>query len=146
MRVQESIEIQRPPEDVYDFMTDVRNIVKCSGAITEVRDAPERPVVVGDSYTTVARVMGRTIETSHKVTAAQRPERLEMSGKSGSMNLRVEITFEPTDSGTLVTQVGDGEASGVLRFASSVIERTIRQQIRSDLEKLKAIMEQEQGT
>jgi carbon monoxide dehydrogenase subunit G len=140
-RVEESIEIQRPPEDVYDFMADVNNLTQCSDAVTEVRDAPDRAVEEGDTYTTVARVFGRTVETLHRVIDADPPHRLEMDGKNGSMHLRVVITFEPSGEGTRVTQIGEGEPGGALRFAGPMVERTIRQQIRNDLKNLKKLLE-----
>jgi carbon monoxide dehydrogenase subunit G len=145
LRIEESIAIQRPPEDIYNFMADVNNLTLCSDVITEVRDAPERAVQEGDSYSTTARVMGRTVTTSHRVIAADSPRRLEMDGKNGSLNLKVVITFEAIDEGTRVTQVGEGEPGGALRFARPLVERTVRQQVRSDLKNLKRILE-EQGS
>lgn len=143
MRIQESIEIQLPAEEVYNFISDVNNLTRCSDVITEVRNAPVGAVKVGDTYSTKAKVMGRTIETSHRVLTADAPNRLEMDGKNGTLNLKVEIIFESVEGGTRVTQVGEGKLSGAMRLARPMVERTVRQQVRGDLENLKSILEQQ---
>jgi carbon monoxide dehydrogenase subunit G len=144
VRIEESIEIDLPPEEVYAFFSDVNNLTKCSDVITEIRGAPDRAVQVGDTYTTVAKVMGRTVETSHRVVVADSPNRLEMDGKNDTLGLKVVIILEATTRGTRVTQAGEGKLEGALRFARPVIERTVRQQVRRDLENVKRILEHEE--
>jgi carbon monoxide dehydrogenase subunit G len=143
VHVEASIEINRPPEDVYEFMANVNNLPRCSSAIQEVNDAPERAIEQGDTYTSVAKVMGRTITTSHRVEQADFPSRLEIEGKTGNTVISVTIRFEPTEVGTRVIQSGEGEPGGALRFAGPILERTMRRQLREDLDNLKKILEQE---
>jgi carbon monoxide dehydrogenase subunit G len=145
VRIQESIDIKLPSEDVYNFVANVNNLMQCSDVITEVRDAPQHAVKVGDTYSTTAEVMGRTIKTSHTVLTADPPNRLEMDGKNGTLNLKVEIVIESVEGGTRVTQVGEGKLSGAMRFARPIVERTVRKQVRSDLENMKRILEQKEA-
>ncbi len=145
MRIEESVEISLPPVRVYEFIADVNNLARCSDVISEVHNAPDRAVQVGDTYTTKATVMGRTVTTSHRVVTADPPNRLEMDGKNGTLNLKVVIVFEPSDSGTRVTQIGEGELGGALRFVRPVVERTVRQQVRGDLANLKRILEEQRS-
>jgi uncharacterized membrane protein len=142
-RIEESIEIKRPREEVYDYMAKVDNLERCSDAIAEVRDAPGRAVEPGDTYSTVAKIIGQTIETNHRVVTAIPPELLEIEGKTGRTEVRVRIVFENTNEGTRVIQTGEGKPGGALRFAGPMFERTMRSQIQSDLRNLKRILEQQ---
>jgi carbon monoxide dehydrogenase subunit G len=141
VRIEESIEINRPPEEVYEFVANVNNLPKCSGAVQEVRNAPDGLVSEGDTYTSVAKVMGRSVETSHRVIEARHPEVLDIDGKTGSTKIRVTITIEPTDTGSRVTQRGEGEPGGALRYLGGMIERTMKRQLHDDLSSLKKILE-----
>lgn len=143
MRIEETIEIAQSPERVYEFMANVNNLPRCSSAVHEVKGAPEAAVSQGDRYTTIAKILGRTIETDHQVNEADPPNRLVIAGTTGRTRVQVTINFEPSDSGTRVTQIGEGEPGGALRFVGPVFERTMRRQIRSDLDTLKKVLEQE---
>jgi carbon monoxide dehydrogenase subunit G len=141
MQIEESIQIDRSPEEVYAFMANVNNLPKCSGAIKKVSNAPEHPVTEGDTYTSTASIMGRTIETSHRVLQAKPVELLVIDGKTGKTTLKVTISIEPTPNGCRVTQRGEGEPGGALRFVSGMVERTMKRQLHDDLVNLKKILE-----
>jgi carbon monoxide dehydrogenase subunit G len=143
MRIEESIEINRSPEEVYEFVANVNNLPKCSDAIEEVRNAPDGSVSEGDTYTSVAKVMGRTVETSHKVLAARFPEFLDIDGQTGKTKIRVTIEIEPTPTGSRITQRGEGEPGGALRFVGGMVERTMRKQLQDDLANIKRLLESE---
>jgi carbon monoxide dehydrogenase subunit G len=141
MRIEESIEINRSPGDVYEFVANVNNLPKCSDAIQEVRNAPDGPVTEGDTYTSIASVMGRTVETSHRVLAARFPDLLDIDGRAGKTNIRVTIEIEQTPNGSRITQRGEGEPGGALRFVGAMVERTMRRQLQRDLASIKQTME-----
>jgi carbon monoxide dehydrogenase subunit G len=141
VRIEESIVINQSPEQVYAFVANVNNLPRCSSAIREVRNAPDRLLREGDTYTSVASMMGRTIETAHTVRRALPPQTLEIDGLTGSTRILVTITVEPLDGGTRITQRGEGEPSGALRFLSGMVERAMRRQIRDDLKNMKSFLE-----
>lgn len=141
MKIEESIEINQPLETVYEFFANVNNLPKCSGAIAEVRGAPDRAVEVGDTYTSVARVMGTEIETAHRVLRVEPSQELEIEGTTGRTRILVHMTFEATESGTRVIQRGEGEPGGALRLAGPMLARTMKKQVRDDLNNVKKVLE-----
>ena len=65
MRVEESVEINRPSNEVFDYVANPQNLPEWSGLAIEVKDVPE-PLREGDTFTAVGKFLGRRFETSYE--------------------------------------------------------------------------------
>jgi uncharacterized protein YndB with AHSA1/START domain len=74
MRVEESVEINRPPEEVFSYVANPENLPEWSGIVLDVqKEGQEGQPKEGDRFTTVAKFLGRRFETPFEVTAHESP-------------------------------------------------------------------------
>ena len=143
MRVEESVEINRPVEEVFSYASDPEHFPEWSGIILEAhKEKPGEPIAQGDRFTTVSKFLGRTFETPFEVTAHEHNRRHSHKSKGGPLVQEYTSTFEETaQGGTRFTQIVEGEPGGFFRLAGPLLERAGRRQFRADLETLKDLLE-----
>jgi uncharacterized protein YndB with AHSA1/START domain len=142
MRVEESVEINRPPEEVFDYVANPENLPEWSNLVLEVRKETERQLQRGDRFTTVAKFLGRRFETPFEVSAHEPPHRHSDRSTGGPFPQEYTYTFEETGGGgTRFTQVAEGEPGGFFRLVGPVLEMAGRRQFRADLQTLKDLLE-----
>ena len=69
MRIQESVQINRPLEDVYEYVANPENLPEWTGIVIETRKDTPGPLLEGSTFTSVAKFLGRRIESSFVVPA-----------------------------------------------------------------------------
>ncbi len=73
MRVGENVEISRPVEEVFTYVSDPQTLPEWSGIVKEVRTEAQGTLREGDRYTSVAKFLGRTFETPLEVLPKNHP-------------------------------------------------------------------------
>ncbi len=73
MRIEESVEINRPLEEVFNYVANPENLPEWSSIVLEVRKEAQGQPREGDRFTTVAKFLGRSFETPMEVTAHEPP-------------------------------------------------------------------------
>ncbi len=142
MRIEESVEINRPPEEVFEYVADPENLPEWTGIVLEVQKEGRGQLKEGDRFTSVAKFLGRRFETPFEVAAYQPPRLHSHKSTGGPMQQEWTRTFEETaGGGTRLTQVVEGEPGGFFRLAGPLLERAGRRQFRTDLENLKDLLE-----
>ena len=143
MRVEESVEIDRPVEEVFSYAADPEHFPEWSGIILEAhKETPQGPIAVGERFTNVAKFLGRRFETPFEVTAHEHNRRHSHRSTGGPLVQEYTSTFEETaGGGTRMRQVVEGEPGGFFRLAGPLLERAGRRQFRADLETLKDLLE-----
>jgi uncharacterized protein YndB with AHSA1/START domain len=71
MHVEESVEINRPLEEVFDYTANPENLPEWQGPPTEIRDLQQTlpgQLREGDRFTTVLKFLGRRCEAPTEVT------------------------------------------------------------------------------
>jgi len=142
MRIEESVEINLPPEEVFDYVADPENLPGWSSLVLEVQKETQGELREGDRYTSVAKFLGRRFETPMEVTAHE-PPRLH-SDKSTGGPFEQEYTFvleEAAGGGTRLTQAAEGEPGGFFRLVGPLLEVAGRRQFKTDLANLKDLLE-----
>jgi uncharacterized protein YndB with AHSA1/START domain len=66
MRVEESIEINRPLEEVFSYVSDVDNFPEWTGPTIDVRKDTAGPPGEGDEFTVAIKFLGRRFETPYE--------------------------------------------------------------------------------
>jgi uncharacterized protein YndB with AHSA1/START domain len=139
----ESIDIEAPPETVYEHRLDFTTLTEVNPNVTNLvrTDAGSEPGV-GASYSfdTTIPDMG-TIPTTLTVIATDPPKRIVNEMDAG-LRARETTTFEPTPSGTRVTfevtifapdEIDDAGRAFIIDSGST--------QVRLELESMKRILE-----
>ncbi len=141
MRVEESVEIDRPMEEVYEYVANPENLPEWAGIVIETRKGTPGPLLEGSIFTSVGKFLGRRIESPFEVTAHEFPRFHSHKSTGGPFPTEWTLTFEEVAGGTRYTQVAEGEPGGFFGLAGPLLERVGRRQFRTDLENLKDLLE-----
>ena len=142
MRVEESVEINRPVEEVFSYVSTLENLPEWAGPALEVRkDTPGTPKE-GDTFTSVAKFLGRRFETPFQITSIEPNRQFSYHATGGPLpDQRWTFACEEVSRGTRLTMVVEGEPGGFFRLAEPLIERAVKRQFRADLGTLKDMLE-----
>ncbi len=139
VRVEHALVIERPPAEVFAYATDPSKLPEWQSTALEARS--EGPVQQGAHMTEVRKFLGRRMETEVVVTAYEQNRLFALKVVSGPVPFTYEQTLEPSDGGTRVSVVLEGEPGGFFKLAEPLVERAVRRQIQADCEQLKDILE-----
>jgi uncharacterized protein YndB with AHSA1/START domain len=144
--IRSEIEIDAPPQRVWEILIDPERLPQYNATIIEVSDATGRLDQVGATYRAVARVYGRRIEGDWEVTEVVPLRRLVVRGLApGGGAATVIGTLEPTDRGTTraAVEIDYQLPAGFLGELVNklFIERSIERDVRHTNENLKALAE-----
>ena len=141
MRIEESVEIHRPVEEVYEYVANPENLQEWAGTVVETRKDTPGPLLEGSTFTSVAKFLGRRVESPFEVTAHEHPRRHSHKSTGGPLPTEWTLTFEEVAGGTRYTQVAEGEPGGFFGLVGPQLEMAGRRQLRTDLENLKDLLE-----
>jgi len=133
------IDIDRPPEDVFAFLTDISRLPDWQGSAASAE--AEGPLAVGARIRETRRFLGREYKVVHEVTAYDPPQRFDVRSVEGPIPLSVRHTLEPSGGGTRLEAVGEANPKGLLRFAAGGVAKTAEAEFRRDFERLKELLE-----
>jgi len=99
--------------------------------------------MIGSTQHSIARFMGREIESDTEVTFWNPPERYGFKVISGPFPLAGDMKFESEGNGTKATMGGQVDAAGFFKLAENIVKKQIESQFITNLETLKQLMETE---
>jgi carbon monoxide dehydrogenase subunit G len=137
-----SVEIDRPADAVYNFVTDVLKVSEWRPGVT-AQDYSGDPFDIGSNWNDVSKFMGRNMVVYFEVTALEAGRHFETEMDGGQVSGINIWDFEPGpgDSST-VTLDFEGETSGWLAsLASGLLRNQAQKDMERDLGNLKSKME-----
>jgi uncharacterized membrane protein len=140
-RVEESVEIKRPVDRVFAYVTNVKNLPLWESALLEVEQTSEGQPGTGATFKGAHSIMGRKMEWTSRCTECQPNKKWCEIISAGSVSIDIHLTFDSTSEGTKFTQAYDIELDGFLQLFAAMITTSMREQARADLAKLKGILE-----
>ncbi|MGD9889847.1 MAG: SRPBCC family protein [Dehalococcoidia bacterium] len=121
-RIERSIEINRPPEEVFDLITDLDRLPDWATIVVETRDVPHRPIQNGTTFRQTIRVAGRHLESEWHVAELERPRHVAYEATApGGGQLAMKQTVNPTGDGSRVELELDYEPP--LGFLGELMDR-----------------------
>ena len=141
IRVEYTVVIDRPIEEVFAFMAEVENLPRWAENTIEARQTSEGPVSAGTTCTVLNKAMGREMEHHFVVTKYEPHTRYAAKSTSGPFPMHMSYLLEPSDGGTRVYTVSEADLGGIARIAGPVLSGMARKQIAADHRKLKAMLE-----
>lgn len=112
MRTELSVEIERPIEEVFAKALD--DVAAWSIIVVEDELIEETPEIVGSTFRTITEENGRRMEFIGMVMEHEPPHRSRVELTNKAFNLDVTYLFEPTSSGTRVTQYSEAKPNGLV--------------------------------
>jgi uncharacterized membrane protein len=76
MHLEQTVHIDRPAADVFDFLLDLGNHPRVAGGITAVRGVEDGPLALGRRYSQTSTVLGQTVEVTVEVISYERGREL----------------------------------------------------------------------
>jgi carbon monoxide dehydrogenase subunit G len=131
VRAELTIEIERTPEEVFAFLTDVSHVPEWQAG---VKSAERRDGRVEESRS----LFGREIHTTLEVVDEEPPRVFTLRALDSPVPFTVRHELEPADAGTRLTVTADGDVPG---FAAGLLARRAEKQFRKDFDRLKRILE-----
>jgi len=133
--VEESVVVARPTGEVYDLVADLERGPEWQSSLESVDVA---------RGTEIRSFGGHRREATFQVTEQDRPTRLGIESRTGSIEARALFTFAPVGEGTRVDfrldlELGLGGAGG--RLAAAVVRGRVAREARQNLERLKELLE-----
>jgi carbon monoxide dehydrogenase subunit G len=141
-RYRRTIEIARPPEDVFAFLVDLDNLSRWQPSVRDVRWSGD--LHEGDEFEETREMLGRRARSRLEVTALEAAREFSIRVVEGPIPLTVRHLLEPAGQGTRLTLEAEGEAGGLMRLAAPIAERAAARQAGQDLERLKRLIEESQ--
>lgn len=110
-----TIEIARPPDEVFSYVTDPSRFAEWQHDIVSVRIAGGGPPRVGSRFTTTRRIGGTERTMTQEITESVPPRSWAAQGVDGPIRPSASVTVEPVDDGTRsrVTITLDFEGHGI---------------------------------
>lgn len=137
MRVQESIEIARPREDVWAFVSDPQNDTAWCGKVESVEPAGERRWRVMHKPIPLRPPLELIVE--HR--EIEPPSRLTMHEEDAGSFFDIEYRLEPSGTGTRLTQTSDFGWKSLPRPVQAFLKGGVRRDVRNQLKALKRLLE-----
>ena len=141
MRVEQSVEINKPVEEVFSYAADPEHFPEWTSIVLEVHKEKPGPLTEGERFTTVSKFLGRKFETPFEITSHESPRLHSHKSTGGPLPQEWTLTFEGTADGTRITELVEGEPGGFFGLAGPLLERVGRRQFGTDLENLKDLLE-----
>ena len=139
---EQTIVINRPIQDVFNFVLDGTNSMHWRPAVTDVQAVPGKPAGTGAVYKQGLKGPGgRRIEGDYQIVEATSPKFIKFEVIAGPARPTGTYQFETVANGTQVTFVLDYPAKGLMgKLMDPMINRTMREEV-GTLTNLKAYLE-----
>jgi uncharacterized membrane protein len=139
--ITESIEIARPPEEVFAYVDDLPRHTEWQSQLESARVETEGPARVGTRVVEVRRVPGGPREFTYEITEHEPPRLAAFRVLNGPVRPVGRVTFEPSGAGTHYTVQLDFEGHGFGKLIAPFARRDARKQLPQDLARLKERVE-----
>jgi carbon monoxide dehydrogenase subunit G len=141
VRVEQSIEIARPIEEVFAFLTPFENLPRWEAGILEAGQTTPGPLAVGARGRDVRHFMGKPTETVYEVMDYAPPTHFAVRSVAGPTPVTASYTFAASASGTRVHSQAKLGIGGLMGLLSPLLSRMIGRQHAKDLQTLKLVLE-----
>ncbi|WP_439591122.1 SRPBCC family protein [Microbacterium sp.] len=139
--VSETVTIERPRAEVFDFLIDGRNRPTWDTSVVFEKLTSTGPVGVGSSIHSRLRAMGRESDFHWRVTQFDAPRRMATVSTSGPVQTSLLLEFAEQDASTTVHAAIEVDPTGLLRLVEPVIADNVRSTLVAGLARAKALLE-----
>ena len=143
--VEESVFIARPPQEVFDFITDPAKFPVWDSSVVAAEQLGSGPVGLGTRTRGTNRIIGMQFDWITEQTVFEPPTRSVLTSVEGPLTFTVTSTLEPAEGGTTLTYRIDADPGlgGVFgRLADPFIEKAQTRTVRANLDTLAELLTQ----
>jgi len=142
LTVDESIVIDKPRAEVFEFMIDPDNVPVYSSNVVEYDLVSGEKDKVGRSCHGVVKVAGRRLEFTDEMVELDPGHSGRTVSEDATIPYSLTISYEDEGEGTKINWHQEMESlKGVFKFADGIVLKLYSRDVRSNLEKAKTILE-----
>jgi uncharacterized protein YndB with AHSA1/START domain len=139
IRVEASVGIDRPPDEVFAYATDPAHVQDWQSSALEA--SVDGQLQAGVTGREVRKFLGRKMESTIRIEEYEPPRRFALQVTSGPVPFHVLQTVEPAGEGSRVHVVMEGEPGRFFKLAEPLVERAVRRELEGNFATLKDILE-----
>jgi len=142
-RIEESVPIERPPEQVWASIADYSFDLQWRRGITEMTPDPPGPPAPGSRIHEVLKLAGRRFTTDSTVSEVDPGVAYTFAGAGTSGDVRGRRSVMPNrgGGGSVFTYMIELEPTGAARALGPLLVPLLRSGLQKDLKRLKALLE-----
>jgi hypothetical protein len=144
-RIERSIVIERPAEEVFTFLHDAGKDAMWQTTLVESEPVTDDPPRVGAQIREVRRFLGLRVEMTRELTEYAPPAASSFKVVSGPVPIAGGYALESANGGTKLTATGDLDAHGFFKVAEPVFARMAGRELETSLDHLKDLLESDRG-
>jgi uncharacterized protein YndB with AHSA1/START domain len=137
-----SVEIQRPPEEVFAFVTDPAGYRRWQPSLVRIEPHTPGPLRLGSEATEVRRFLGRELETTWTCVEHRPCRRSAIECADGPVPFRGTFELEPSGAGTTFTWTVKTWGVGA-RLGGPLAGLATKRELAANAARLKALLEGE---
>jgi uncharacterized membrane protein len=141
IKIEQSIVISRPVEEVFAFHTDLSNATQWEVGVLEVKQLTEGPPGVGTTWKGVRQALGRRIEQIVEATEWEPNNKASYKSASKPFPMQTSFSFESVDGATKLTSTSNIQLSGFFKLLKPIINRMVNRQVEASFQDLKEFLE-----
>jgi uncharacterized protein YndB with AHSA1/START domain len=133
-----SVEIPRPPVDVFPWLLDDDKVPQWTGHLERYERLDGGPLGPGSKVRQVLDVSGRTIDVTLEVTGYEPPSGAQTRFSTNGIEVVNSYALEAAGAGTRLTQSFEARPRGLTaRMLVPVVKPRLEQKLTEDLERLR---------
>jgi Polyketide cyclase / dehydrase and lipid transport len=139
-RIEGEIMINRPVEEVFDFVADERNEPHYNPRMVRAEMLSPGPVGLGSRFRAEMRTRPRPVVMTTELAGYERPRQLASTTCLSTMDIQGTLTFDPV-AGTRMRWAWELEPRGLLKLLTPIVARIGQRQERAIWTGLKRVLE-----
>jgi uncharacterized protein YndB with AHSA1/START domain len=140
IRHQIDLQIDRPVEEVFAFVTNSDNHAKWDPLSVEMRQQEDGTWRKGMKFREIRKLNGRNTEIFSQVAIFEPNQRMEIQSLTGP-DFHGTWVFEPSGQGTHLWYQAEMKMTGVGRLLEPLIAKSFKQQLETNFANLKRVIE-----
>lgn len=140
-KFEKSIMINRPQQEVFDFVTDLSNDSKWQSGIVSVERSSDGPIRAGSTWVYKLKFLGREMEAEIELTSFDSPNQASVKSVNGPVPFENTYKFQSKGDSTQMTFSGQAEIGGFFKMAEGLVGKQLEKQMEADGVTLKKLLE-----
>jgi carbon monoxide dehydrogenase subunit G len=136
-----SVQISRPPDEVFAFVADARNRPFWDESVDSEELTSPEPIGIGSTVRTRLRSLGREYVLTWEIVEHEPPSRQTIESTSGPFPSTLAYRLTAQDGGTLLAFSVTGRPTGVLRLLEPLLARNAERNLDRGFPRLKRFLE-----
>ena len=141
IRIEHSIVIDRPLDDVFAYLAAPWNMPEWQEAVLDASPIGDAPIGADTRVRVRRRFMGQIVTLVLETIEFTPNERFSFASESGPIALRDTVSVEPHERGTSAVFTVSGEVDGLFSLMGPFIEQVVRKETVDNASRLKEILE-----